>query len=309
MKPNIFSSALVGTTVIAAALGAANPAEAFVLANTKGSWDNAKISAGYTIGSDGYAARPWNDVIFQENGNDSQVRWGDSVYGSNETWAYNYADRMAGHNYDYGWYTNPNGYWVEGWHHYDYVSEYEKKSGLGFEGVSGLSIDTGDIFNVGSLTHFNQTIWTNGKIATSAELSLELDFGANSIGTQVFDFTLNIDETDNDQAVCPYQTSGYGCSDKITWDFAIDQESSFMYENEEYTLELIGFSEQVAASSIVNEFISNEKADNSANLFARLIKVDTTQDIPEPASILGLAGLGLFAVTSRKKRVSQLLEK
>ena len=307
MKPNIFSSALVGTTVIAAAFGAANPAEAFVIANTKGSWDNAKISAGYTIGSDGYAAGLWNDVIFQEDGNDSQVRWGDSVHGSHETWAYNPNDHSAGHNYKHGWYTDHNGQWVKGWHHYEYVSEYAKKSGLGFEGVSNLSIDAGDIFNVGDLTHFNQTIWQNGKDVTSTDFSLELDFGENTIGTQIFDFTLNVDETNNNQDVCPYQTSGYGCSDKITWDFVIDQQNSFMYENEEYTLELMGFSDQVAAGNIVSEFISNEKADNSASLFARLVKVDTTQDIPEPASILGLAGLGLFAMTSRKKRASQLI--
>ncbi|MFK8182056.1 MAG: THxN family PEP-CTERM protein [Phormidesmis sp.] len=307
MKPNFLSLTLIGTSIAATSLGMANPAAAFVIANTKGSWDNAKISSGYTIGSDGYAAGPWNDVIFQETGNDTQLRWGDSIYGSNETWAYNWSDRQAGHNYDYGWYTDHNGHWVEGWHHYDYVSPYEKKSGLGFEGVSNLSIDVGDIFNVGSLTHFNQTIWLNGKDVTSADFSIELDFGENTIGTQAFDFTMRVDETDNSQAVCPYQTIGYGCSDKITWDFAIDQQSSFMYEDEEYTLELMGFSDQVAASSIVNEFISNEKADNSANLFARLVKIDRTQDIPEPASIFGLAGLGLFALTSRKKRVSQLL--
>ena len=309
MKHKIFSSALLTTTVMTAALSTvANPADAFVIANTKGTWDNANISAGYTIGSDGYAARPWNDVIFQENGNDNQVRWGDSVYGSTQTWAYNWADRQAGYRYDYGWYTDHNNQWVEGWHHTEFVSEYEKKSGLGFEGVSNLSIEAGDIFNVGSLTHFNQTIKLNGKDVKSTEFSLELDFGENTIGTQVFDFTLNVDETNNQQSVCPYETSGYGCSDRITWDFAIDQENSFMHDGEEYTLELMGFSQQVAASSLVTEFISNEKANNSANLFARLVKVDTTQDIPEPASLLGIVGLGLFAVGSRRKKVSQLID-
>ncbi|MEO0648608.1 MAG: choice-of-anchor K domain-containing protein, partial [Cyanobacteria bacterium J06650_10] len=109
--------------------------------------------------------------------------------------------------------------------------------------------------------------------------------------------------TDNHAAICEYQTdAGKGCADKITWDWSIDESSSFMYEGEEYTLELVGFSEQVAASSIVNEFISQENGDNSAGIFARLVTVDSTKDIPEPASLLGLAGLALFVAQSRKKR-------
>ena len=300
----IFSSIALSTSVIASTLGAtANTAEAFVITNTSGHWDNAQLSNGYLIGSDGYDARPWNNVIFQENGNDSQVRWGNSVNGSWEKWAYNSADANAGHKYKKGRYTNAHGQEVWGWYHYDYVSQYEDKSGLGFEGVSDLFIGAGDIFQVGSLTHFNQTIWLDGYDATSAEFSLDLDFANSTLGTQTFDFTFSIEETDNHAAVCAYQTdAGKGCSDRITWDWSIDQSSSFTHEGEEYTLELVGFSEQVAASSIVNEFISQEGGNNSAGIFARLVTVDSTKDIPEPASLLGLAGLALFVTNSRKKR-------
>ena len=81
-----------------------------------------------------------------------------------------------------------------------------------------------------------------------------------------------------------------------------------MHEGQEYTLELVGFAEQVAAqSNIVNEFISQEGGDNSAGLFARLVAINGAEEIPEPASLLGLLGLGLFVAHSRKKRVSQLI--
>ena len=83
MKSTFLPSLLLSTSVIAATLGTiANPAEAFVITNTSGQWDNAQLSNGYLIGSDGYEARPWNNVIFQGEDNDSQVRWGNSVDGS-----------------------------------------------------------------------------------------------------------------------------------------------------------------------------------------------------------------------------------
>lgn len=307
MKASVFSSTLIGTSIVAATLGtAANPVEAFVITNTAGSWDNALLSSGTVVGSNGESVAPRNDIIFQENNNDSQVRWGDSVNGHTETWAFNWDDYYAGHSYAHGWYTNTRGRWVEGYYNYEYVSNYEDKSGLGFKGVSNLSIAAGDIFNIGSLTHFNQTIWGNGKDAVSADFSLDLDFGDFGIGTQTFDFTFLIDETLNSAEVCEYQTdAGKGCADKITWDWSIDESSSFMFEGDKYTLELVGFSEQVAAASITNKFISQENGDNSAGLFARLVKIDTTQDIPEPASLLGLAGLGLFVSLGRKRHSNQ----
>lgn len=303
MNFNLSSSILLGTSVIAATLSTiANPVEAFVITNTSGHWDNAQLSNGYLVGSDGYAAKPWNNVVFRENENDSQVRWGNSVNGQWEKWAFNLNDYYAGHKYKEGWYTNVHGQKVWGWYNYDYVSEYEEKSGLGFEGVSDLFVSADDTFQIGSLTHFNQTIWLDGYDATSADFSLTMDFGDAAIGTQTFDFTFSIEETDNHAAECMYQTdAGKGCSDRITWDWSIDESSRFFYEGEEYTLELVGFSEQVAASSIVNEFISQESGDNTAGIFARLVTVDNSKDIPEPTSLLGLAGLVAFAAKSRRK--------
>lgn len=303
MKRNFFSSTVIGTSLVAATVGIASPASAFVITNTSGTWDNATLSNGSLVGSAGDATNSINEVIFRNDGNDAQVRWGDSVHAHKTTWAFNWNDYSAGHLANHGWYAD-NNQWNYGWHNYDYVSEYTQKSGLGFTGVDDLNVDVGQIFQVGDLTHFNQTIWTNGKDATSAEFSLDLDFGDYGIGNQTFDFAFSVDETVNNAEVCEYQTdAGKGCADRITWDWSIDESSSFMHDGQEYTLELVGFSEQVAAASIVNEFVSQEGRDNSAGLFARLVTIDRTQDIPEPTSLLGLAGLGLFFARARKKQV------
>ena len=191
---------------------------------------------------------------------------------------------------------------------------YENQSGLGFQGVSDLTLEVGEVFNVGQLFHYNQTIYGSDFTGESAEFSLMLDFGDTAIGSQAFNFSMSIDETtnykgsNNNGADCAYYTTaGLGCSDRIDWDFAVDDSSSFTYDGEEYSLELVGFADDLVNRGTVSEFISQEEANNSANLFARLVKVDTTQDIPEPASLLGLAGLGMYFARSRKKRTGEQL--
>lgn len=196
---------------------------------------------------------------------------------------------------------------------------YENQSGLGFEGVSNLDLTLGEAFNIGQLSHFNQTIYTNDFIGESAEIALTLDFGLPGIGSKTFNFGFNIDETanhkgfNNNGASCAYQTTaGLGCSDKITWDFSVDESDSFTYEGEDYSLELVGFAEDLAGRNLATNFISQEEGNSSSNLFARLIKLptstpETPQDIPEPTALLGLAGLGLYGARSRKKRSEALL--
>lgn len=195
---------------------------------------------------------------------------------------------------------------------------YEHQSGLGFEGVSNLDLNLGEAFNIGTLSHFNQTIYRTDYTGESAEISIGLDFG-EAIGSQSFNFALNIDETinkkgkNNNGADCAYQTdAGLGCSDKITWDFITDQDNSFTHEGEEYSLELVGFADSLANRNLTTNFVSQEEANNSANLYARLIKLgtdspNTPQDIPEPTALLGLAGLGAYFTRSRKKRAESLL--
>ncbi|MEO1394652.1 MAG: choice-of-anchor K domain-containing protein [Cyanobacteria bacterium J06634_5] len=309
MTNNKFST-LIGAGALMIALGtAAKPAEAFVITNTSADWDNVSLYNGSLVGSDGVAASTSNKVKFLEKDDMSQVRWGSAVYGERvgtgewrqATWKEKRAG-LATKRYYWNYYGQKRSYWAV--EKTKVVATYKNQSGLGFEGVSNLDLDVNEIFNIGTLTHFNQTIWGDGLDGTKAEFSLDLDFGDSGIGSQSFDFSFSIDETVNSQTVCPYQTDANrgGCSDRISWDFAIHEKNTFEYEDETYSLELVGFGNELASRGIVNEFISQENGDNSAGLFARLVKVDTTKDIPEPASLLGLAAFGLYFASSRQKK-------
>jgi len=316
-------SALVSAGIVTATLGAVSqPADAFTIRSTSASWDNVTTTSGDIIGSEGIAASEKNFVKFLDADGVSQVRWGEGyVTGTRKAHRYEKKNKRTRRQHDVKWgtYTTKKGKQKNGWvKDYSYFStDYKNQSGLGYQGVSDLDIEVGDVFNLGTLTHFNQTIvqsrYINGvkvnrPAGESAEFSLNLDLG-DEIGVQDFAFSFSIDETRNNKgnngngADCAYETeAGLGCSDKINWDFVLDQSNSFDYEGEEYSLELVGFADSMTNPSVVTNFISQEERNNSASIFARLVKVDTTQDIPEPTSLLGLAGLGLFFVRSRKKQ-------
>ncbi len=375
MKTTTFST-LIGAGVVAVALGAvAQPANAFVITNTSATWDNAVLSNGTVVGSDGVAASSANQVKFLDVNGESQVRWGKAVYGGhyeNKTETITKQVQVEKTRtvqvpvqvrvkktrtvqvpvqvqvektrtvqvpvYDKkgnikGYQNKTETYYVTETQMQSktetyYVTEdktetvttkvwvpptYENQSGLGFKGVSNLDITTNKIFNIGSLTHFNQTIYMDGRDAKKADFSLDLNFG-NTIGTKKFDFAFNVDETvnntgnNNNGLACAYKTdAGKGCADKISWDFGINESNTFQTQgNKKYALQLVGFGSDLSGSNITKNFISQEGANNSANLFARLVRVDKTRDIPEPASLLGLAGLGLYFARSRRNQSEEL---
>jgi hypothetical protein len=306
-KTNI--RAALTLAAIIGALGNA-PGYAFTLTGTSARFDNAKLLDGTTVGRDAsnsefanYEQAAFNNnsdnyVEFFDHNGVNQVRWGDPTYDY-----YSYSKTQeAGHRkiLDYGSYRTSSGYQYYGYH-YDRTAQ---KSGLGFAGVSDLNIGVNEIFNIGTLKHYNNTIWSNDRIATKADFSLKLNFGEIGLGEQKFDFSLNVDETSNTPGnhpggVCPYETTGYGCSDKITWDFAIDSENSFEFEGEQYTLELVGFNDTPNFDAgAVTDFISQESGTSQASMFARIIKVeDETEEpsqVPEPGALLGLGALGIF---------------
>ncbi|NEP18945.1 MAG: PEP-CTERM sorting domain-containing protein [Leptolyngbya sp. SIO4C1] len=340
--------AIGSATVLATISSLAAPADAFLITNTSSSWDNAVLSNGSIVGSQGLAA-PSFSTEFLNVGRESQVRWGDGVYAPDFEWqeVTKAVEDIEVSSYKYAAGTGSNGwYWDYNQRDWDYgylktnkryyqptnyrlvektVTEqvkvslpaYTAKSGLGFAGVENLNVGAGDFFNIGTLKHFNETIWLNGKDAKKVDFALNLNFADAALGAQTFDFALNIDETKNSQAVCPYQTdAGKGCSDKITWDFAIDSAKSFEYNGEAYTLELVGFTDQALSTQVINrsefqssgatfveQFISQEDGTSATSLWARLIKVETpTEQVPEPTALLGLSALGLYVIKSRRDR-------
>lgn len=298
----------------------AAPSYAFTLNGTSARFDNAQLRNGTTVGraatnneftnyeQAAFETSSDNYVEFFDYGGVNQVRWGDPVY---DYYSYD-KTREAGHKRisDYGSYRKSNGSQYYGSHR----DRTAQKSGLGFIGVSNVNLGVGEVFNLGTLKHYNNTIWSDGRAATKTDFSLDLDFGEIGVGQQTFNFALNVDETSNSASnhaggVCPYETTGSGCSDKITWDFAIDSENSFEFEGEEYTLELVGFNDTPDFNAgAVTDFISQENGTSQASMFARIVKVDDPGDpqepahVPEPGLMLGLGAAALiFKKTYRQQ--------
>ncbi|MEM9216087.1 MAG: THxN family PEP-CTERM protein [Cyanobacteria bacterium P01_F01_bin.150] len=250
------------------------PVSAFMLNQVSASWDNVDLTKwsydssvqNWVSRDDGTvtAANPEKRVEFHSNGLDSKVLWGDPA------------------------------------------NHLNAKSGLGFTGLENLTLSVGEVFNIGTLRHYNHTISSNAPIGIQADMSLTLDFNDLGIGQQVFDFELNIDETLNDASYhaagqCPYITTGSGCSDAITWTNSIGSQS-FSVDNQDYTLELVGFANSFSGD-LVDRFVSQEQGISETNLYARLVNAPqpvVPQEIPEPASLLGLGLFGAAIATRRR---------
>lgn len=160
------------------------------------------------------------------------------------------------------------------------------QSGLGFTGIGALLLNPGSLFQVGTLRHFNQPIWS-GTAASAVDLSISLNF--LEAGLQTFDFSFDIDETPN-SGTCAY-FSVTPCADKVSWASALPAQS-FVASGVEYTLELLGFSSTLGGP-LVADFISQEGGNNTAYLYAKVTEVPS-EDVPEPLGILGvLAAIGL----------------
>ena len=269
---------LFGIATTATTLGLlSTSASALKLNQVSASWDNVDLieynfdyySYEWVVDDAGTvtAANPEKQVEFHNNGQESQVRWGSP---------YNYLNA---------------------------------KSGLGFTGIENLDLSVGEVFNVGTLHHYNHTISSHAPIGIQTDMSLTLDFAHLGIGQQTFDFELNIDETDNNRwnhanGECPYLTTGNGCSDAITWTNSIGNQS-FAIGDKDYQLELVGFTDSFGGG-LVDEFVSQEQGVSSTNLYARLVQLDPqppiTQEIPEPASLVGLGLLGAAMAKRHSRR-------
>lgn len=218
-------------------------------------------SAASLNGTDGSWSNPQGGsfVNYKTADGFDQIRWGDPAYHSNPTW--------------------------------------RDQSGLGFKGVGQTNIEVNQIFKLGTLQHYNETIW-GGTAASSADLGISLDFA--ELGLKNFSFNLQIDETPNVAGTCAYY-SVTACSDKISWNNQYASES-FSFGGQQYTLQLDGF-RQTADSALLNHFISQEGGTSQAYLFGRIVQAPgNSQDVPEPLTMMGSAVALGFGGMFQKKR-------
>ena len=179
-----------------------------------------------------------------------------------------------------------------------------QRSGYEFIGISepGFDLDpllapliaagegTTAPFLLGEFTHFNFPI--TGATLNTTDLVIGADFdGVMASITASFDHN----ETPN-SGVCQFPGSP-PCPDAVTITNIATATTNVVIDGMQYDLTIEGFSHS-EGGPILDEFVTNENAENTAGLFATLTKVpgQTTESVPEPGLVVGLlavSGLGL----------------
>lgn len=171
-----------------------------------------------------------------------------------------------------------------------------QQSGLRFDVFgSPMTVQTGDIFDLGTLSHFN---WP---VSIPTVSTTELTFGFVTEGvTSSFLFNLGIEETPN-SGTCKYGSPGdTKCPDRISFPNMTGTQK-FTIDGVDYTLFLLGFGPDV--DTLMDGFITQENQNNQTHLWA---KIDAaTVSVPEPNAFVlmmfGLLALG-GAVQLRRKQ-------
>ncbi|MBO3461058.1 choice-of-anchor K domain-containing protein [Aetokthonos hydrillicola Thurmond2011] len=162
---------------------------------------------------------------------------------------------------------------------------------LTFTGQS-FSTETDSVFKVGQLAYFNGTV-PEGTNVNSVPLNLRVSFNDPVSVNKVFDFNFNLVNTPNTSAN-PLDNADYVL---ITRNVS---NSTFTFDDGQYTLELIGFSQDDGKTN-VNDFRVLEGERTTANLFAKITKVSSRRQVPEPTHIIGLSVLGIYLVSRRQR--------
>ena len=153
------------------------------------------------------------------------------------------------------------------------------QSGFGFEDGPARTVNPGENFVLGQYTHFNNPIFATSNLARAdIEANLIIDGQAVTLSYRV-----TLDETPN-SGICAYDDPNVAndvpCPDKIT---ITPITSSIRLNNQRY-LVTGGFVSNPSAniancdinSTPISEFITQERTNNSACVFANLEAVTTT---------------------------------
>ena len=171
---------------------------------------------------------------------------------------------------------------------------YRAQSGYGFDGQAPatFNITVGQPFLLGQFTHFN---WPINASTPFQKVDLTLKTTIAGVNAD-FLFTLEHDETSNNANPCPYLPGDpinvNGCADRVKFPATVPNQT-ITINGVQYTLQILGFVPGTAGTctydenSTVDYFITKEKAQNDACLFAKLIppnQVDLKLEKDGPAN-------------------------
>ena len=180
------------------------------------------------------------------------------------------------------------------------------QSGFGFVPASVGTIQDDTRFKIGSFYHFNNPICTNTQF-NYAPLDITLSIAddpctpTTDTQTKTFTYTFNLEETANTAGTCAYGNPGdTPCPDRVTW-ANIATSQTFAWCGSTYTLILDGFDPScTGGGSVVTEFVTQERTNNLACVYARIVECVVTIDAnPSPEAICPpLDSTASFTVTA-----------
>ena len=155
---------------------------------------------------------------------------------------------------------------------------------------------------IGAFSHVNFPV-SSAISEIKLRITADIDVDGTNVGNRSFVFRFLHDETPNDDDPCAYGGANgvgvnvNGCADRVQVEFT-DASDSFLIGSDVYTVNIFGFN---AGGSVVSDFLTAERATNTAQLLANVTLRRDVTGVPVPGT-WALAGLALAVVAVQRRR-------